>query len=85
MPTHSLPGSTALPTILEQAVAALPPILDRRTAAKAISQHLFQVSPRTLERWPVPTAVVNGRAHAPARAWFEHAAWVARSATSITN
>lgn len=58
------------PNDLELALATLPTNLDRRTAAAAISKNLFPVSPRTLERWPVPTRRVNGRAVAPASAWF---------------
>jgi hypothetical protein len=81
----ALPASIAFPADLESALTGYPTILDRRGAAHAITRHLFQVSPRTLERWPVATARINGRAHAETRAWFGHAMHLVREAASIKN
>lgn len=41
-------------------VADLPVRMTRSAAAAYLTQHFFPVSPRTLERWPVPTRLVNG-------------------------
>lgn len=43
--------------------ATLPPRIARRDAAPVLYAVLgFPVSPRTLESWPVPTRLVNGKA-----------------------
>ncbi len=43
--------------------AAPPPRIARRDAAALLYATLgFPVSPRTLESWPVPTRLVNGKA-----------------------
>ena len=42
--------------------ASLPPRIARRDAAAVLYRVLgFPVSPRTLESWPVPTRLVNGK------------------------
>jgi hypothetical protein len=51
----------------------LPVRLSRDTAAKLLSQYFFEVSPRTLERWPVAWRQLNGRAHAETAELFTHA------------
>ena len=43
-------------------LSGLPQRMDRRAAAKLISQTFFPVSPRSLERWPLATRILNGRA-----------------------
>ncbi len=43
-------------------IESLPVRIDRRTAAQIISRYYFPVSPRTLERWPVPYRQIAGRA-----------------------
>jgi hypothetical protein len=43
-------------------VNALPARLTRAAAAAVVTQHFFPVSPRTLERWPLATRRVNGKA-----------------------
>ena len=40
----------------------LPRRMDRRLAARVLSDHFFPISPRTLERWPVTWRRINGRA-----------------------
>jgi hypothetical protein len=40
----------------------LPQRVDRRTAAALLTQHMFPVSHRTLEAWPLAWRVVNGKA-----------------------
>lgn len=42
--------------------ADLPRRADRRTGAALVTRHLFPVSPRTLERWPLTWRRVNGKA-----------------------
>lgn len=42
--------------------ADLPRRADRRTGAALLTRHLFPVSPRTLERWPLTWRRVNGKA-----------------------
>ncbi|MBV8093130.1 MAG: hypothetical protein JO110_07825 [Acetobacteraceae bacterium] len=44
--------------------AALPKRVDRRMGAEIISRLYFQISPRTLETWPLTYTHVNGRAMA---------------------
>lgn len=47
----------------ELSPAALPPRIWRRDAPPVLYALLgFPVSPRTLESWPVPTRLVNGKA-----------------------
>jgi hypothetical protein len=41
----------------------LPVRLTRKQAAKLVSHHYFEVSPRSLERWPISWRWINGRAH----------------------
>ena len=36
--------------------------VDRRTAAKIVTDEFFPVSHRTIEAWPLPTQRVNGKA-----------------------
>jgi hypothetical protein len=45
-------------------LADLPVRVDRETGAKLLSRYFFQISPRSLERWPVAWRRLNGRAHA---------------------
>ena len=40
----------------------IPQRVDRRTAAALLTQHMFPVSHRTLEAWPLVWRVVNGKA-----------------------
>jgi len=51
----------------------LPRRVTRARAAKLLAQHFFEVSPRSLERWPMPVTILNGRAHVETRALFEEA------------
>lgn len=48
--------------ITDEVLQSLPPRMDRRSGAALISRHLFPISPRTLERWPVAWRHINGRA-----------------------
>ena len=41
---------------------ALPVRLDRKLAAKIVSERFFPISHRTLERWPLIWRRLNGRA-----------------------
>jgi hypothetical protein len=71
-PTRLLGNEAAqLPQHLLDMVAALPPNVDRKTGAVLITRHMFPVSHRSLEVWPLPTRRVNGRAVIPTAALFE--------------
>jgi hypothetical protein len=60
---ESLLASTEhLPPDLQEVLAAAPPNVDRRRGAELVTRHLFPVSHRSLEAWPLPTRHVNGRA-----------------------
>ena len=48
--------------ITDEILNALPARVDRLSGAALISFHLFPISPRTLERWPVTWRRINGRA-----------------------
>jgi hypothetical protein len=45
--------------------------IDRRAGADLITKHLFPVSHRTLESWPLPTQLVNGKAIVSTRTLLE--------------
>ncbi|MFL5257590.1 MAG: hypothetical protein ACJ8AI_32860 [Rhodopila sp.] len=81
-PTPNRRRPAALPPDVEKLCASCPPMLDRHGAARVISQHFFQISPRTLQSWPLATVRLNGRAHAETRAWLEHAAQMMRDAAA---
>lgn len=49
-------------SVTNDILGVLPVRLDRRAGAALISQHLFPISPRTLERWPVTWRRINGKA-----------------------
>jgi hypothetical protein len=67
----SIPNAFSLPLDLQEIVAELPPNVDRRTGAALITRHMFPVSHRSLEAWPLPTRHVNGRAVIPTDVLFE--------------
>lgn len=50
-----------------------PPRLHRKAAAEALTRHFFVVSPRSLERWPVPVRIINGRAYVETQELFAEA------------
>jgi hypothetical protein len=60
-----------LPEHLLDVLASTPANVDRRTGAGLVTRHLFPVSHRSLETWPLPTRHVNGRAVIPAARLFE--------------
>lgn len=66
-------SSAALPPNLVKLLADLPTNVDRRTGAELVTRHLFPVSHRSLEAWPLPTRHVNGKAILETVALFEHA------------
>ena len=65
--------SANLPPHLQDALASSPTNVDRRTGAALVTQHLFPVSHRSLEAWPLPTRRVNGKAIIPTAKLFEAA------------
>jgi hypothetical protein len=64
-------AATILPSDLQEVVAQHPPNVDRRTGAQLITKHLFPVSHRSLEAWPLPTRHVNGKAVVPTEVLFK--------------
>ena len=48
--------------IPDEILNELPARVDRQDGAALITQLLFPISPRTLERWPVTWRRINGRA-----------------------
>jgi hypothetical protein len=56
------PDQSELPPHLLEVLASAPANVDRRTGAELISRHLFPVSHRSLEAWPLLTQHVNGKA-----------------------
>ena len=62
-----------LPAELLDVLAQQPPNVSRRAGAALISRHLFPVSHRSLEVWPLPTRHVNNRAVIPTSALLEMA------------
>ena len=60
-----------LPPELQEAIALLPPNLDRRTAVAELYRHTgIRLSHRTLEAWPLPARRVLGRSLIPTAALF---------------
>jgi hypothetical protein len=51
----------------------LPANVDRKVGAELVTRYYFPTSPRSLERWPVPVVVVNGKAIGSTAAYFAHA------------
>jgi hypothetical protein len=51
-------GGVSLPILAE-----LPVRVSRDTAAELLKQLYFEISPRTLERWPLAWRILNGKAH----------------------
>jgi hypothetical protein len=56
--TLATKGSAPLPDL-----SRLPKRAPRPELARLITHHYFQVSPRTLERWPISWLTLNNRAH----------------------
>ncbi len=63
--------SAHLPPHLLEVLAAQPATVDRRSGADLITRHLFPVSHRSLEAWPLPTRHVNGKAVIQTSVLFE--------------
>lgn len=53
-----LKGGAALPEL-----STLPARVPRPMAADLLRKYFFEVSPRTLERWPLAWRQLNGKAH----------------------
>jgi len=61
-----------LAPLFERVMQALPCFPDRKTAAAVWSAHVSRQGHRTLERVPLPTRRINGRACFTAREFTEH-------------
>ena len=66
-----LSGTETLPPELLEVLAKQPPRVARHKGAGLVSEHIFPVSPRTLEAWPLPTRHVNGKAVIETKKLFE--------------
>ena len=44
-------------------ITRLPARVTRQRAAELVTERYFEVSPRTLERWPLNWRLVNGKSH----------------------
>jgi hypothetical protein len=64
-------SAAELPQHLQNVLADAPTNVDRRTGAELVTRHMFPVSYRSLEAWPLPTRYVNGKAVIPTAALFE--------------
>jgi hypothetical protein len=66
------PQNNALPLSLpaEPDLEKLPRYGDRRQLAQIHEQYYGRISPRTLESWPLPWRISNGRAVAETRAFL---------------
>ncbi len=64
-------GVVELPDFIVELLSTQPQNVDRRAGAELITAHLFPVSRRTLEAWPLPTRHVNGKAIIPTQKLFE--------------
>jgi hypothetical protein len=60
-----------LPQDIRDLLEGLPLNVDRRTGANLVTFHLFPVSYRSLEAWPLPTRHVNGKAIVATETLFE--------------
>jgi hypothetical protein len=56
---------TDLPPEIIKLLADLPVNVDRKVGAAVVTHNFFKISPRSLERWPLPWRRVNGRANTP--------------------
>ena len=63
-----------MPPDLKELLKKYPRRMTRHRAAKAVSEEFFEVSPRSLERWPLDWRRVNGKAHAETPELFTVAA-----------
>ena len=59
------PQDDDLPMWLREVIARLPAYIDDKRGAQVVSEHLFEISHRTVEIWPLPTRHINGRAMHP--------------------
>jgi hypothetical protein len=51
-------------------LSKLPVRVSRKRAAELITEHFFEISPRSLERWPIAWLQLNGRAHGETAEFF---------------
>jgi hypothetical protein len=51
-----------LPPHIVEVLKELPRYVNRRTGAELVTKHLFPVSHRSLETWPISTRLVNNQA-----------------------
>jgi len=73
-----LRGGPALPDLSE-----LPVRVPRDKGAELVTKYYFEVSPRSMERWPIGWRQVNGRAHGETAEIFAHAASMLAAAPVI--
>jgi hypothetical protein len=70
-PATLMSAAAILPPNLQEVLATAPANVDRRAGAALVTRHLFPVSHRSLEAWPLPTQHVNGKAIVSTAMLFE--------------
>jgi hypothetical protein len=60
-----------------------PRFIGRRTAAELVSTRFFPVSARTIQRWPLATRRIHGRALLDREEVFAYAETIIRSAPAV--
>lgn len=60
-----------------------PRLIGRRTAAELVSTRFFPVSARTIQRWPLATRRIHGRALLDREEVFAYAETLIRSAPAV--
>lgn len=73
-----LKGNASLPDL-----ATLPVRVPRDIAADLLSKYFFQISPRSLERWPLIWRRLNGKAHCETIALFAMAGSMVAAAPPV--
>jgi hypothetical protein len=80
---HMRDAIVTLPPEIAELLAALPPRVPRKRAAELVTRYYFTAHYRTLERWPLPWRVINGRVHCETRDLFTLAQRVLDEAPAI--
>lgn len=75
---RAMKGGASLPDLSE-----LPARVPRDAAAKLLTKHYFETSPRTLERWPLAWRLLNGKAHVETAELFAEAERRLSSAAAV--
>jgi hypothetical protein len=64
-------------------LSELPVRVPRDKAAELVSRYFFEISPRTMERWPITWRRLNGKAHCETAELFARAEAVLGAAPAV--